>query len=76
MTAKPPDKVNLWRQAGLLATIPFILALAPIVGFVIGNWLDAKLRTKPWLGVVLLVLGFVAGVRETIQIIKLAQRED
>jgi F0F1-type ATP synthase assembly protein I len=73
---KPPDKVNLWRQAGLLATIPFILALAPIVGFVIGNWLDAKCGTRPWLSVILLVLGFVAGVRETIQIIKLAQRED
>ena len=76
MTEKPPSKVNPWRQAGLLATIPFILALAPIVGFVIGNWLDAKFRTKPWLGVVMLVLGFVAGIRETIQIIKLAQRED
>lgn len=76
MTEKPPGKVNPWRQAGLLATIPFILALAPIVGFVIGNWLDSKLHTAPWLGIVLLVLGFVAGVRETILIIKLAQRED
>lgn len=76
MTEKPPDKVNPWRQAGLLATIPFILALAPIVGFVIGSWLDSKLRTGSWLSVILLVLGFVAGVRETIQIIKLAQRED
>jgi ATP synthase protein I len=76
VTEKPPDKVNPWRQAGLLATIPFILALAPIVGFVIGSWLDSKFRTGSWLSVILLVLGFVAGVRETIQIIKLAQRED
>ena len=76
MTGKDPDKVNLWRQAGLLSTIPFILALAPIVGFVIGKYLDSKFRTAPWLSVAVLVLGFVAGVRETINIIKLAQRED
>lgn len=76
MTEKRPDKVNLWRQAGLLSTIPFILALAPIVGFVIGNYLDSKFRTAPWLSIILLVLGFVAGVRETIKIIQLAQRED
>ena len=60
MTGKDPDKVNLWRQAGLLSTIPFILALAPIVGFVIGKYLDSKFRTAPWLSVALLVLGFVA----------------
>jgi ATP synthase protein I len=76
LTEKPPGKVNPWRQAGLLATIPFILALAPIIGFAIGSWLDSRFRTEPWLSIVLLLLGFVAGVRETIQIIRLSQRED
>jgi ATP synthase protein I len=76
VTEKDPKKVTGWRQIGLLSSIPFILALAPIVGFLVGKYLDQKFRTQPWLSIVLLGLGFVAGVRETIRIIQLSQRED
>lgn len=76
MTEKEPNKVTSWRQIGLLSSIPFILALAPIVGFFLGQYLDTRLRTKPWLSFILLGLGFVAGVRETIRIIRLSQLED
>jgi len=76
VTQKDPKKVTAWRQIGLLSSIPFILALAPIVGFLLGKFLDQKLRTQPWLSLILLVLGFVAGVRETIKIVKLSQQED
>ena len=73
---KDPNKVTDWRQIGILSSIPFILALSPIVGFLIGKWLDQKFRTGPWLAFILLGLGFVAGVRETINMVKMAQRED
>jgi len=76
VTDKDPKKVTAWRQIGLLSSIPFILALAPIVGFLLGKFLDQKFRTQPWLSLILLVLGFVAGVRETIKIVKLSQQED
>ena len=76
MTGKPPNKVTGWRQVGLLTSIPFILALAPIIGYFLGQYLDQKFRTRPWLSIVLLALGFVAGVRETVKIVKLSQRED
>jgi len=76
VTEKPPNKVTAWRQVGLLSSIPFILALAPIVGYFLGKYLDTKFRTSPWLGIILLILGFFAGVRETINIVKLSQRED
>jgi len=76
VTEKDPKKVTAWRQIGLLSSIPFILALAPIVGFLLGKFLDQKFRTQPWLSMILLVLGFVAGVRETIKIVKLSQQED
>lgn len=76
MTEKDRKKVTAWRQVGLLTTIPFILALAPIVGFLLGQYLDKRFQTRPWLSVILLALGFVAGVRETIKIIQLSQRED
>ena len=76
MTDQGPKKVNPWRQAGLLSTIPFILALAPIIGYFLGQYLDTRFRTGPWLSLILLALGFVAGVRETIKIIQMSQRED
>ena len=76
MTEKRPNKVTDWRQIGLLSSIPFILALAPIVGYFLGIYLDKKFQTEPWLQLTLLGLGFVAGVRETVKIVKMAQRED
>ena len=76
MAEKDPNKVTSWRQIGLLTSIPFILALAPIVGYFLGQYLDTKFRTQPWLSITLLGLGFVAGVRETVKIIRLSQRED
>lgn len=76
MTEKDPKKVTSWRQIGLLSSIPFILALAPIVGYFLGKFLDQKFRTQPWLSLVLMGLGFVAGVRETIKIVKLSQEEE
>ena len=60
----------------MLTTIPFILALAPLIGLAIGLYIDRHVRTKYWFGIAFCVLGFVAGVRETIKIIKLAQEED
>ena len=71
-----PKKVTAWRQIALLSSIPFILAIAPIVGYFLGKFLDQKFRTQPWLSIILLALGFVAGVRETIRIIKQSQQED
>jgi len=53
------------RTAGLLLAIPTLLIVAPLVGFFIGSWLDRRLRTSPWLGIVGLVLGFFAAGRET-----------
>ena len=76
MADMDPKKATGWRQIALLSSIPFILALAPIVGYFLGKFLDQKFRTQPWLSIVLLALGFVAGVRETIKIIKLSQQED
>ena len=76
VTDKEPNKVTAWRQIGLLTSIPFILALAPIVGYFLGKFLDQKFRTQPWLSFIMLVLGFVAGVRETIHIVKMSQSED
>ena len=56
------------RTAGLLLAIPTLLIVAPLVGFFLGNWLDRRFHTTPWLMIAGLVLGFVAAGRETYRI--------
>jgi ATP synthase protein I len=56
------------RTAGLLLAIPTLLIVSPLVGFFVGNWLDQRLHSAPWLGIVGLVLGFAAAGRETYRI--------
>jgi ATP synthase protein I len=53
------------RAAGLLLAIPTLLIVSPLVGFFLGNLLDRWIKTSPWFTILGLVLGFVAGGRET-----------
>ncbi len=39
------------------------MVLATVIGLVIGLWLDGLFETKPWLTLIFLVLGIVAGFR-------------
>lgn len=51
-------------------TIPFVLAVPPICGLLIGMFLDNLLGTKPYLMFSLLALGFVAAFREFYRLVK------
>ena len=74
---KRNEKDRYWevRQLGLLSTIPGLLTVSPIVGLLIGRFLDRKLNTDTFLGIVFLVLGFIAGARQVARVIKLAGKE-
>src|SRR5687768_680727 len=39
------------------------LGISVIIGVLFGYWLDRKLGTEPWMMLLFLVLGFVAGMR-------------
>ena len=71
----PSDKYKQARQLGLLTTIPMILAAAPLVGYFLGRWIDGKVGTEPILSLVGLGVGLVAGVRETVLILRKASRD-
>jgi ATP synthase protein I len=58
------------NTVGSLGMIPVLLAAGPIIGIFIGQWLDKKFDSSPWLTVLFVILGFVAGVREMIQLLK------
>ncbi len=57
----------------MLGTLPFMLAIPPVAGVLIGRWLDSKAGTSPLFTVVLVILGFVAGIREVINVLKKAE---
>lgn len=65
--APPPNKRpsdSAMRSAAMLVAIPTLLIVSPLVGFFLGDLADGKFHTSPWLGILGLVLGFVAAGRE------------
>lgn len=64
------DNRKRMRVMGIYVTLPFVLAVPPIVGWLIGTWLDKWLKTNPYLMYLFIILGFVAGIREFYRIIK------
>jgi ATP synthase protein I len=39
------------------------LGLSVIIGALFGRWLDGEIGTDPWMMILFLILGFVAGIR-------------
>ena len=64
------------RQVGLLTTIPVMLLSGPLIGFLIGDYIDKRFGTTPWFMVLCLMLGIVASIRQTINIIRKAGKKD
>ena len=64
------EKKQSMRQMGTFITLPFVLAIPPILGWGIGYFLDKNLGTAPYLSYFLLILGFASGGIEFYRIIK------
>jgi ATP synthase protein I len=58
------------QKMGVFISLPFVLAVPPIIGWFIGKWLDGLLHTGPYLKYVCLVLGILSGIRECYRLIK------
>lgn len=63
------------RNVGILVTIPMVFVAGPLVGFFIGTWMDQKWGTEPWGKTMLILLGFVASVKQVIEFLKSATKE-
>jgi ATP synthase protein I len=70
------QKYSRIRRAGLLTSIPLVLAIAPVIGFFMGDFLDDRLGTEPYLMIVFVVLGFIAGAREVHKLVKKAYEDE
>lgn len=69
------DRYRAARAAGLAVVIPFLMLAAPLVGLFGGQWLDGRLGTDPWLMYAGLVLGMIAGGRETYLLVRRMMRD-
>lgn len=56
-----PEQYELWKKLGLLSSIGLTLVACTFLGFWLGYYLDRKLGTQPWLTIIFLLLGTVAG---------------
>ena len=74
MNKKRNDKYSTYRQISILTTIPILLAVGPILGYYIGDFLDKKLDTAPYLMVIFIFFGFVAAGKGVYDLIKRASQ--
>lgn len=70
-----PEGRKQFKAMGSVGTAGIELAVATIVGFFGGMWLDGLLGTKPWLQWVGLALGLVAGFRNLFQVARKVQQQ-
>jgi len=61
---------------GMMVMIPFVLAVPPVVGLLIGRWLDGFFGTSPFLMIFLLIAGLIAGIREFYKLLKKAKNAE
>ena len=55
---------KLFKELFYYSSLSFSIALSMVIGLGIGYWLDTRVfDTSPWLTLVFLVLGIIAGFR-------------
>jgi len=76
MTPLGDDKGRLMRQIASYSTLGLEMGLSVAVGAGIGYYLDKWLKTEPWLLIIFLLFGVVAGFRSLYRVLKRLQKED
>jgi len=71
---KNEDKKS-FMQAVMASTIGYQVAFAPFIGIAIGVYLDSSFGTLPYLTIIFLILGIVAGARNYYRFAKQQQQE-
>ncbi|MCX5716685.1 MAG: hypothetical protein NTV07_07600 [Candidatus Omnitrophica bacterium] len=59
------------RIAGLVSYIPFALAVSPIAGYFVGDYINERFFPNKYTTSVFAAIGLLAGLAETFRIIKL-----
>ncbi len=67
MTQQPPRKFKKYLR---FSTIGLELGLAVVLGLFVGQYLDDRFGTTPWLLLLFLLFGLVAGFRNLFRLLK------
>jgi ATP synthase protein I len=57
------DTKKALKLAGLASTLGLTIVIATFIGLALGLWLDRVFNTTPWLTVIFLIVGIIAGFR-------------
>jgi ATP synthase protein I len=57
------DTRKALKLVGLAITLGLTIVIATFIGLALGLWLDRVFNTSPWLTVIFLILGIIAGFR-------------
>jgi ATP synthase protein I len=57
------DTKKALKLVGLASTLGLTIVIATFIGLALGLWLDKVFDTSPWLTVIFLILGIIAGFR-------------
>ncbi len=69
------DGKRMWRSALRYSALGLEMGVAAAIGYGIGWWLDSRFGTRPYLMLVMLLLGIAAGFRGLIRAAREAARE-
>jgi ATP synthase protein I len=71
----PAQDPSAWKALGQLSTVGLTLVVATVIGLAGGYYLDRWLGTSPWLTLVGLLSGIVAGFVNLFRTVKRAERD-
>jgi len=63
-----------FKDLAYYSSLGISVSLAIFIGLGLGVWLDRKFGTSPWLTLIFLVLGIIAGFRNIALVIKRARK--
>ena len=76
MPETPKKTDGIGKAFGQVGSIGLLLAACIFIGTAIGVWLDRWLHTQPWLMLVFLLLGVVAGFYNVVKSLPDKDRPD
>jgi ATP synthase protein I len=65
-----PDQKQMWKLAARYGAVGLELAIAVLMGYLLGRWLDEKAGTEPYLMILFVLIGVGAGVKGLIRVVK------
>ena len=64
------EKDPFWITFGIYGAVGIQLALSVVAGLLLGNYLDNKWGSRPWLALMGLTIGFAGGLYNLIRILR------